>query len=202
MSVARGAWPWGTVAVAVAVACSFRAGVGAALVGERSALAGGEWWRLWTGHLVHFSAAHLGWSGLVWVMAGAWMEREDRRGWWWAVAAGAPVVTLAALAGDGAMARYGGLSGLACIPVAWAACSLWRSGEATPRVAGVAVFALLAGKVGVEWMGGGAMLARFGAEAGEVRPALWAHVAGAVIGAGLGVRAGLRARKGGGEVRA
>lgn len=189
MNEVRGGWPWGTAVIcAAAVVCALWAEAGGALVGERVAMARGELWRLWTAHVVHFSADHLLWSGLVWLAAGAWMEREDRRVWWWAVLAGAPVVTLAALAGDGAMTRYGGLSGLACIPVAWAACSLWSSGDAKRRVAGVVVCALLAGKVGVEWMGGGAMLARFGAEVGEVRPALWAHVAGALVGLGLGVR--------------
>jgi membrane associated rhomboid family serine protease len=203
MSAERSAWPLGTVAIGAAAAvCAWFAVAGDALVGERVALAHGEWWRLWTAHLVHFSGGHLWWSGLVWLVAGAWMEREDRRGWCWAVGVGAPLVTLAALAGDPEIARYGGLSGLACIPVTWAAGLLWRSGDAARRVAGAGVFALLAGKVVAEWMSGGALLARFGAEAGEVRPALWAHVAGAAAGLVSGARAGLRGATGGGEVRA
>ena len=187
--------PSGTVAVAMAAAVVLVAGggVGGALGGERAALAGGEVWRLWTAHLVHFSARHALWSGMVWLAAGAWMEREDRRAWTWVVLAGAPLVTAAALTGDAEMARYGGLSGLACAPLGWAAWRLWRDGERARRAAGAAIFALLAAKIGAEAPGGRTMLASFAAEAGEVRPAVWAHAAGVLIGVMVARR---RARRG------
>jgi rhomboid family GlyGly-CTERM serine protease len=192
--------PLGTVAVAMAAAVVLVAGVGGGLGGERAALAHGQFWRLWTAHVVHFSASHALWSGLVWLVAGAWMEREDRRGWLWMVLAGAPLVTMAALAGDAEMVRYGGLSGLACAPLVWAAWRLWRDGDRARRATGAAVFSLLALKVITEMTGGGVALARFGESVGEVRPAPWAHFGGMLFGAGLAVRSGGRRDRSCGEL--
>ena len=187
--------PWGTAAIALAALVVFAASGGGALTGERAALAQGQLWRLWTAHVVHFSASHALWSGLVWLVAGAWMESEDRRGWTWTVLAGAPLVTAVALAGDAEMARYGGLSGLACAPLVWAGCRMWRSGDPARRAAAAAVFSLLALKVVAEMTGGGVAFSRFGEGVGEVRPAPWAHAGGALLGAGLAARlAGRRER--------
>ncbi len=181
---------WGTVAIAMLAVAALALGGEDALVGGRAELADGQIWRLWTAHLAHFSASHVLWSGLVWLAAGAWLEREDRHAWWWAVLAGAPLVTLAALAGDSEMARYGGLSGLACAPLAWAGWRLWRDEDKIRKAAGVVIFGLLAAKIGAEVLGGRPILAGFAPEAGEVRPALWAHVAGVAAGLVLAARRG------------
>jgi rhomboid family GlyGly-CTERM serine protease len=193
--------PWGTLAIALAAVAMFVASEGSALTGEREALAQGQLWRLWTAHVVHFSASHVLWSGLVWFVAGAWMEREDGRSWLWLVLAGAPLVTMAALLGDAEMARYGGLSGLACAPLVWAGCRMSRGDDqGGQRVAGAAIFALLALKVLAEMTGGGAVLSRFGESVGEVRPAPWAHLGGILIGAGLAMRSGGRRDRSFGEL--
>jgi hypothetical protein len=46
-----------------AVAATFTAPVAMAL--DREALASGQLWRLWTGHLVHWNLSHLIWDGLT-----------------------------------------------------------------------------------------------------------------------------------------
>jgi rhomboid family GlyGly-CTERM serine protease len=56
-------FPWiflGSVvaAVAIQIAGAFTPAWSAALIFDRSAIAGGQWWRLWTGHLVHFGWPH------------------------------------------------------------------------------------------------------------------------------------------------
>ena len=50
-------------------------GTTAPLLYERAALLDGAWWRLWTGHWVHFSMSHLAWNVAVLLGAGAWLER-------------------------------------------------------------------------------------------------------------------------------
>jgi hypothetical protein len=177
----------GTVLIAaLAVASAFSPVLAAAWRGDRAALLAGEGWRLWTAHLAHFSASHALWSGLAWLGAAAWLERADRAAWLALIGLGAPLVTLSALLGDAAMIRYGGLSGLACAPVAWWGGALWRDERAPRRrrAGGAALLGLLAAKCLGDFGSaeGVALLARFSPGLGEVRVAAWAHVAGAGLG--------------------
>jgi rhomboid family GlyGly-CTERM serine protease len=69
----------------------------AALRYDRAAIAGGEWWRLVSGHLVHLGAGHLAVNlaglGLV-----AWLTgREYASGQWCSIAAGSAASIAAAL---------------------------------------------------------------------------------------------------------
>jgi len=197
--------PVGTGLIAVAsVAATFLAVAGAFSVGERSALLAGEWWRLWSAHGVHFAPAHLLGSGLVWLVAGGLLETEDRKGWWLVVGVAAPVVTFAALAGDGELVRYGGLSGLATAAAA-CLCMLWLMRESGGRrLVGGAVLAVIGLKVGLEWMVPDRSwlmaLSEGGEGAGDGRPvrvARWAHAAG--LAAGVGIAAGRLWLGGGGK---
>ena len=45
---------------------------------DRTACASGELWRLWTGHLTHWSGAHLAWDLVMFVILGATIERASR----------------------------------------------------------------------------------------------------------------------------
>lgn len=184
-------WPAGTVfCLVVAVVAAAWPTAGAWMVGEREALRAGEAWRVWTAHGVHFSWSHLGWSGLLWLVAGGLMERESRRAWTAAVLAGAPLITVAALWLDPQAARYGGLSGLACVPLVWLGLGwAWEAGGGMRRAVGAGVLLAVAAKVAWEfYAGSGAtLLASFEGGSGEVRSAPWAHVAGAMAGAVLRV---------------
>jgi rhomboid family GlyGly-CTERM serine protease len=83
------------------------------LLYERADVVAGQYWRLWTGHLVHFGASHLGWNLAVFTVAGAWCERlaPGRTRLLLALAPG--VIGLALFALDPSLATYGGLSGVA-----------------------------------------------------------------------------------------
>lgn len=190
-------WPVGTVNCLVAATVVTAWSVaGAWSVGEREGLQGGEIWRAWTAHGVHFSWSHLGWNGLLWLVAGSLLEGESRRTWAVAMLVAAPLITAAALGLDPEMARYGGLSGLLCVPLVWLGIEWTRHERGLRRVVGaVALLGLLA-KMGWEFYGGSGapVLASFGAEAGEVRPAPWAHVAGTVCGGVLWLATTRRAR--------
>ncbi len=169
--------------LAIAAGVSALPGARELAVGERSALVQGELWRLWTAQAVHFSGGHLLWSGAVWLAAAGWVERVARRALVGLVLVGSPLVTLAALGVDGAMARYGGLSGIACAPLGWLVCQLWRAEpRGSRRVWAAVLLALLLAKIGLEAGTGRAFVVEFDPRVGEVRSAVWAHVAGALVG--------------------
>jgi rhomboid family GlyGly-CTERM serine protease len=148
-----------------------------ALLYDRTAILHGEWWRLWTGHWVHFSASHLAWNAAVLAGAGAWLERLQPGSLLRFVAVAAPLLSVSFLAGAPGMQAYGGLSGLATGVVVLLALTQW---ERAPR--GRAwwggVLALVALKLGVDAVRPDPLFAGFD---GDVRPSALAHVAGAVI---------------------
>lgn len=88
-------------------------GAPAMLVLNRAALASGQWWRLWTGHWVHFSTSHLAWNLGVTIAAGALLERARPGRLLRFTLLAAPLISAAVLIGEPQLAVYGGLSGLA-----------------------------------------------------------------------------------------
>ena len=55
--------PWRSLVLAVAVLAATAVPEAVGLLRlDRAAVLGGEFWRLWTGHLVHGSAQHLAWN--------------------------------------------------------------------------------------------------------------------------------------------
>lgn len=88
-------------------------GAPAMLVLDRAALASGQWWRLWTGHWVHFSPSHLAWNLAVMLVAGALLERVRPGRLLRFTLLAAPLISAAVLIGEPQLAAYGGLSGLA-----------------------------------------------------------------------------------------
>ena len=81
-----------------------------ALLYDRAALVGGEWWRIWTGHLVHFGWPHfVADAGLLFILG--WLL-EARHPWFsYTALVVMPAFIAAALWwGDPTMQQYGGLS--------------------------------------------------------------------------------------------
>jgi rhomboid family GlyGly-CTERM serine protease len=85
---------------------------------RRCALVHGAWvaepWRLWTGHFVHFGAAHLRGDLLAFVVWAALLEQRERRTLARIVLGATPLLSLALLAGYPGLSEYRGLSGLDC----------------------------------------------------------------------------------------
>lgn len=81
-----------------------------ALLYDRAALARGEWWRLWTGHLVHFGWPHLIADAGLFVILGWWLAAKHP--WFTRLALGLMPLFVSAVIYwlDPAMLRYGGLS--------------------------------------------------------------------------------------------
>jgi len=145
---------------------------------DRAAILRGAVWHLWSGHLVHFSAGHLGWDLLAVTLAGAWIERAQFRGgrWLWVLAP--PMISLILLIGEPELERYGGLSAMATAAVVFACLGELRRPEACRSFWWV-ILALVVLKVGWEFATGETIFTHF--DGSSVRTVPLSHAAGAVV---------------------
>lgn len=146
-----------------------------ALVYDRQAVLGGEWWRLFTAPLIHFSVSHLMWNLLVFGVAGWAVEQAGYRGFWLvcALACGLPGPLYLLAAPE--LARYGGFSGVATAAVVFfCACSLSKLPKNRPIW--LAILVLTAVKIAVEAVWGASVFAQADSVTFRVLPS--AHVVG------------------------
>jgi len=152
-----------------------------ALVFDRDAVLGGEWWRLWTGNFVHFGWLHFALDTGLWFLIG-WTLVYNYR-WWLNVAALALMplaVTLTVFVFDPTMTRYGGISGMNVGFLVWLALAGWQRSWGDwfwPAFLGIHVAELLY-EYHLGGHGGG--MIRF--DDPNIRVATLAHVGGAAFG--------------------
>jgi rhomboid family GlyGly-CTERM serine protease len=152
------------------------------LIYDRVAILQGQWWRLATGHWVHFSHAHLLCNLLVIASAGSLIETA-RRGdlallCALAILPAGPVLMLA----EPGLVQFGGASGVACALVVYAA----LSGLATPgrwRTVCALLLGVVALKLLVEWGTGWSLSA--GMSQRDFAPVPLSHFVGAFGAFGL-----------------
>lgn len=144
----------------------------------REAALAGQIWRLWTGHLVHFSLAHGLVDGAALLLCAVAAERLlGRRFVLYSVCLGLPLLSLGLLLGLPDLTEYRGASGWAVGLAAAAATALWRQNPAR-RPLVLALTALYLTKMVLDaW-----------AEAASALPSgitvVWqAHLLGAILGA-------------------
>lgn len=195
-AAASAAFPWASaVVVLLALGVAAVPALAPALLYDRVALMRGEYWRLWTGHFVHFGPSHLLWNLAVFAVASSWAERVTARRARILLLI-APVVIGVALYGlDPDLGFYGGLSGvtaamltflafaqLARISSAEAEATLVVAGAETPRATPSdrwfwrAVLALIVLKIAAEFAVNSPLFARFAGEG--IQPVPLAHLAG------------------------
>lgn len=174
---------WGTLLVALVLgALAFSPTTSCYGEYTRGAIARGEWWRLWSGHFVHFGAWHCFWNIVVTLIAGLQVERR------------APIWTRVFLALSpgliGAMLfvttpdleRFRGFSGVAAgLVAAWAALD-YRDGK---RSRATLVAGILALKITSDVFSSRLLLSA--AENLDVVPSAAAHLAGVISAALLGI---------------
>lgn len=177
------------IATAILTAISlFAAGtpeLSALLQLDWEAVGGGQRWRLWTGHLVHWTTEHLFWDALTFFALGALCERTHRRAYLVALGVGLPAISwgLAILRPE--IATYRGLSGIDTGLFVWLILlQLRRSGEA--RQTGLtALWTLLLtgliGKLVYEAVTGDCLFVSTSPE--SFRPLVESHLLGAAVGA-------------------
>jgi rhomboid family GlyGly-CTERM serine protease len=95
---------------------------------RRDAILAGEVWRLWSGHLVHYSATHAVLDGLACLILASGLQRVgDAKGLLLRLTVIAPVISLVLLLCVPEMAVYRGASGLAMALAAALGLALWRT---------------------------------------------------------------------------
>jgi rhomboid family GlyGly-CTERM serine protease len=105
-------FPWLTVTTASLTLLLAGASPGGFAQYDRTAILRGEGWRLVTGHFSHWSASHLGYDLLAFVILGAICERRGRGLFATVVAAAALAVSLFLLAFRPEVELYRGLSAI------------------------------------------------------------------------------------------
>jgi rhomboid family GlyGly-CTERM serine protease len=149
--------PWLT-ALAVAVASGLWLSLGSvpqALVFDRSAIAGGEWWRLLTGHWVHSDGRHALWDIAALALVGALVEGAGRRRLAFAATVGSLSVSAILWWQLPELERYCGLSGMLNGLFVIALADLWQR-DRQPVVLAAAV--LLGAKLLAELAAGRSVL--------------------------------------------
>jgi rhomboid family GlyGly-CTERM serine protease len=153
---------------------------------ERTAIAAGEWWRVFMCHWTHFSADHLMWDVGAFALLGAICERRSRVALVRCVVVSAVSISAAVWVFLPHLQSYRGLSGIdsalfVLLAVDLLRCHARKGGRRGVAVGVGAVLVLFAGKIVVELMSGRTLFVDSTA-AGMV-PVPLAHLAGA--GAGL-----------------
>ena len=105
-----GKWPWTfTLVSLVALFLQCVPGWRPVLLYDHAAIAHGEWWRLWTGHLIHFGWPHFVADAGLFLILG-FMLRTQARLFPLVLLVLPAVISAAVYFFDPNMARYGGLS--------------------------------------------------------------------------------------------
>jgi rhomboid family GlyGly-CTERM serine protease len=175
--------PWRTAALIVTLLLAHGVtGLADFSVFDRSAFMRGEWWRLFTGHWVHFTDGHLFFNLLVIGATGWFVERRQARDVFalcaLTILAAAPVILFA----EPVLQRYGGGSGIAYALVVYAA--VWGlSDHGVWRTVSALVLGFTALKLLVE-ISSGWTLSASGSQQDFV-PVPLVHAAGIVAAIGL-----------------
>ncbi len=96
------------------------------LIYDRTALAAGQWWRAWTGHLVHFGWPHLVVDAGLLAILGWFGERPYPAFTRWGLVLMPPFIAAMIFWFDPAMQRYGGLSAVNLGLLLYVAAQGWR----------------------------------------------------------------------------
>lgn len=126
--------------------------VHAVCVLDRDALAAGEVWRLWTGHLAHFSTSHLLLDALVFALLAGALRRAGERALGRVLFLGGAALSVSLLVCDASLGRYGGLSGMNTLLLGWLAVR-WIQVGGRQRVLGVVLLAVVVGKFALDATG-------------------------------------------------
>ena len=130
---------------------------GAALIFDRGAMGSGELWRLFTGHLVHFTPTHLGYNLMVFIPMAWLLESQSSKGFAGLIISWAGGMGMALWALEPNLHYYGGLSGMICAGIAYLALGYTREKAPIGILAKLALVLLL-GKIILEFRQGGSIL--------------------------------------------
>jgi rhomboid family GlyGly-CTERM serine protease len=169
---------WATLAITAAAGLAFGwPRLAGGLIYERADILAGQVWRLWTGHLVHYTSPHLLWDLAVFLPAGVWLEWITPRGARWFYLLTPLAISLFLLFSEPALGRYAGLSGVGTGLLVLLALVQLRRDSNEPRWFWLGVLLLVAVKIIVESITHAPMVVRFDA---DVRTVPLAHIGGVI----------------------
>lgn len=169
-------FPLAVMLLAVAVQCLQP--WGEALIFDRSAIGRGEWWRWFTGHVVHYSWSHLVADGIALVVGWWWIGPDHRPAARVAILASATLIPAVIWWGEPEWRFYAGTSGLAMTAVCMAAVRWIR--QPARRQYGWLMAVLVAIKLIAESCTSSPLFAEF--HGASIEPATSVHWVGAMIG--------------------
>ena len=163
---------------------------------DRAAFFAGQWWRLQTGHLVHWSGDQLFWDLLVFVALSVLCARRDPRRWLICLLTASVLIPLSIVVWQPAIQTYRGLSGLDTALFALLATRLgresWQQREWRRLAIVICFVAAFFAKTGYELSTGNTVFVH--SHVANFVSLPLAHIAGALTGALLGVAAGIGER--------
>lgn len=119
--------PWTFLAVALAATViQLNVGWRGDLIYDRNALAAGEWWRIWTGQLVHFGWPHFVADTGLFLILGRLLEWQYPRLTRFALIAMPVAISATIYWFDPSTVRYGGLSAVNLGLLVFLACQGWQ----------------------------------------------------------------------------
>jgi rhomboid family GlyGly-CTERM serine protease len=184
---------WATLAIGAAAGVAFAwPALADLLIYDRAEIFAGQIWRMWTGHLVHFNSSHLLWDLVVFLPAGAWLERMTP-GWTrWFYALTPLAISALLLLGEPTLSYYAGLSGLATGVLVLLALVQLQRDTAGPRWFWPGVLLLVAAKVVTELRAQAPLVVHFDS---GVRTVPLAHLGGIACALIAALLVALRARR-------
>ncbi|MEO7415155.1 MAG: rhombosortase [Opitutaceae bacterium] len=150
------------------------------LLYDRGLIGSGQWWRLWSGHLAHHSASHLGWNLAVFFPAAVWLERIRPAVARFFFAASPLFISASLWYLDPHLQFYAGLSGVTMGGLTLLTLAQLRRTSSEPRWIWLVVLVLLAAKIAAEFMR--PQTALFAGLPEGIRNVPLAHLAGAAFG--------------------
>ncbi len=155
----------------------------------------GEWWRLITGHLVHFDLQHFAVDTLTLLLLGSACELIDAKRARWTLAISALTVSVGVVLFASNIEIYRGLSGIDSALFTFLGVQLWRryrerGGANNTALLGLLPVALFIGKIAFEITSGTSLFAPNSAFA----PVPVAHLIGGITGLVVGARRVIRSQ--------
>ncbi|MCD6061949.1 MAG: hypothetical protein K0S16_2260 [Moraxellaceae bacterium] len=109
----KSAVPWAVAFLLLFLLLALWPGAQAGLSYQRSAIASGEYWRIFTGHFVHLNLTHAVMNGVGTLMLAVFLREELPLRYWWAVTLLAPfVISLGLWLKQPGLVSYVGFSGV------------------------------------------------------------------------------------------
>jgi rhomboid family GlyGly-CTERM serine protease len=177
--------PWVFLVITVAaIVVQLDPGSQSLLIYDRIAVAQGETWRIWTGHLVHFGWPHFIADAGLFLILGRLLEREHPFASYASLVGMPLAIALVMYWGDPNMIRYGGLSAVNFGLLVFLALQGWQRNWVDwfwPLVFSIYVLEIVIEARSRHGSGGG--MIRFSDS--SIRVATMAHVGGAIFGAFL-----------------